>query len=157
MKSVLQLTVLDRPGVLDRVVGLIRRRNWNIDSMTVGDLGEGLSLMTFLLEGRGLDMQALGEHLEDMDAVQAWRVGGEDGGVMRELLLFQVPEADAALAGKDGVRVLARAGGTLVCEYTDAPSRVDAFVQQLRALHLPCARSGPLSLPNQADKEASDG
>ncbi len=43
--------VEDRPGVLDRVASLFRRRNYNIDSLNVGQTNEaGVSRMTIVCE-----------------------------------------------------------------------------------------------------------
>ncbi|MBI3967338.1 MAG: acetolactate synthase small subunit, partial [Chloroflexi bacterium] len=43
----------DEPGVLARVVGLFRRRNFNIESLTVGhtDL-PGISRLTLVVDGQ---------------------------------------------------------------------------------------------------------
>lgn len=157
MKKILQMLAVDHPGVLDRIVGLIRRRNWNIDSLTAGEIGDGLTQITFLLEGRDMDIASLGEHLEDMDAVRAWHTLEEGRNMLRELLLFGVPNARRALAERPGVRILSEQNGMLSCEYTDVPSGVDAFAQTLREARLPFARSGPLSPPTPQDKETEHG
>jgi acetolactate synthase-1/3 small subunit len=42
----------DKPGVLNRVAGMLRRRNFNIDSLQVGHSEEpGISRMTFVVNG----------------------------------------------------------------------------------------------------------
>lgn len=153
MKKVLQMLAYDQPGVLDRIVGLIRRRNWNIDSLTAGEIGDGLTQITFLLEGRDMDIASLGEHLEDMDAVRVWHTLEEGSHTLRELLLFGVPSDRRALAERPGVRILSEQDRMLLCEYTDMPSGVDAFAKTLRAEGLPCTRSGPLSPPVPQEKE----
>lgn len=52
MKHTLVAWMKDKPGVLNRVAGMIRRRNFNIDSLQVGHSEEpGISRMTFVVDG----------------------------------------------------------------------------------------------------------
>ncbi|MEE8401138.1 MAG: acetolactate synthase small subunit, partial [Candidatus Hydrothermarchaeaceae archaeon] len=49
---VLVALVEDRPGVMQRVSGLFRKRNFNIDSITVGHSEkEGISRITLMVRG----------------------------------------------------------------------------------------------------------
>jgi acetolactate synthase-1/3 small subunit len=50
--------VEDKPGVLNRVSGLFGRRNFNIESLTVGHTeNPGVSRMTFVVNGTERDIQ----------------------------------------------------------------------------------------------------
>lgn len=52
MKHTLVAWMRDKPGVLSRVSGLLRRRNFNIDSLQVGPCETaGISRMTFIVDG----------------------------------------------------------------------------------------------------------
>lgn len=52
MKHTLVAWMKDRPGVLSRVASMVRRRNFNIDSLQVGHSEEpGISRMTFVVDG----------------------------------------------------------------------------------------------------------
>ena len=52
MKYTLVAWMRDKPGVLNRVSGMLRRRNFNIDSLQVGHSEvEGISRMTFVVDG----------------------------------------------------------------------------------------------------------
>lgn len=52
MKHTLVAWMKDRPGVLSRVASMVRRRNFNIDSLQVGHSEEpGISRMTFIVDG----------------------------------------------------------------------------------------------------------
>src|SRR6476620_334968 len=52
MKHTLVAWMRDKPGVLNRVSGLLRRRNFNIDSLKVGYSEQtGISRMTFVVDG----------------------------------------------------------------------------------------------------------
>ncbi|MCX8170216.1 MAG: acetolactate synthase small subunit, partial [Candidatus Methanomethyliaceae archaeon] len=49
---IISALVEDRPGVLFRVTSLIRRRNFNIDTITVGSTErEGISRITLTMRG----------------------------------------------------------------------------------------------------------
>ena len=51
MKHTLLAWMRDKPGVLNRVSGMLRRRNFNIDSLTVGRTHkEHVSRMTIVLD-----------------------------------------------------------------------------------------------------------
>ena len=51
MHHTLVALVEDKPGVLNRVASLFRRRNFNIESLTVGHTDKpGVSRMTFVME-----------------------------------------------------------------------------------------------------------
>ena len=141
MKKILETRVSNRPGVLDRIVGLIRRRGWNIGSLTVGELDGSITQITMLLEGRDIDIDSLGEYLDEMDAVHSWRTLTEQADVLRELLLFCMPDGQAV---PEGARVIRAQGGVQYCEVTDMPSGIDTRVQALHAQGISCVRSGPL-------------
>ena len=52
MKHTLIAWMRDKPGVLNRVAGLLRRRNFNIDSLQVGHSEiPGISRMSFVVNG----------------------------------------------------------------------------------------------------------
>ena len=56
--------VEDHPGVLNRVVSLLRRRSFNIDSITVGHSEQpGVSRMTIVVRGTDADIEQAGKQL----------------------------------------------------------------------------------------------
>ena len=58
MDRTLVAWVEDKPGVLNRVSGLFGRRNFNIESLTVGHTEKpGVSRMTFVVNGTERDIQ----------------------------------------------------------------------------------------------------
>src|SRR5438045_8505878 len=66
MKSrhVLSVLVEDHPGVLNRVVSLLRRRSFNIDSITVGHSEQpGVSRMTIVVNGKNEEVEQVGKQL----------------------------------------------------------------------------------------------
>ena len=50
MKRVITVTVINQSGVLNRVTGLLMKRQFNIESITVGHTEQpGISKMTFIV------------------------------------------------------------------------------------------------------------
>ena len=57
----------DKPGVLNRVTGLFGRRNFNIESLTVGHSEQkGISRMTFVARGNERDLQQVQTQLDKL-------------------------------------------------------------------------------------------
>jgi acetolactate synthase-1/3 small subunit len=91
MKHTLVAWMRDKPGVLNRVSGMLRRRNFNIDSLQVGHSETpGISRMTFVVDGN--------EHMVDQVITQLRKVVDvtrveditERPSVAREMALIRV-------------------------------------------------------------------
>ena len=83
--------VQDRPGVLNKVAGMIRRRGFNISSLTVGHSETvDYSRMTFVVEG---DDQIIDQVIKQLskiiEVVKVSDISNEDV-VVRELALIKV-------------------------------------------------------------------
>ena len=83
--------VEDRPGVLNRVASLFRRRGFNIDSLAVGTTEEpGISRMTIVVASEnGIVDQVQKQLAKLIDVVEVADLTGEDS-VIRELALIKV-------------------------------------------------------------------
>jgi acetolactate synthase-1/3 small subunit len=83
--------VLDRPGVLNRVVSMVRRRGFNITSLAVGHAeSPGLSRMTFVVEGDAPTIEQVTKQLRKLiDVVKVTDLSGENT-ISRELALMRV-------------------------------------------------------------------
>ena len=83
--------VEDRPGVLNRVASLFRRRGFNIDSLAVGTTEEpGISRMTIVVASEnGIVDQVQKQLAKLIDVVEVADLTGEDA-VIRELALVKV-------------------------------------------------------------------
>ena len=74
----------DKPGVLNRVAGMLRRRNFNIDSLQVGHSETpGISRMTFVVNGNQHMVDQVIQQLRKivdvtLDSLIVQIVGGED-------------------------------------------------------------------------------
>ena len=83
--------VEDRPGVLNRVASLFRRRGFNIDSLAVGTTEEpGISRMTIVVASEnGIVDQVQKQLAKLIDVIEVADLTGEDT-VIRELALVKV-------------------------------------------------------------------
>lgn len=161
----------DRAGVLHRTVSLLRRRQFNIASLSVGHSEmPGISRMTLVVDTA--DVTQVVKQLDRLVDVLVVRDVTEAPSVQRETALAKVAVEEEALFGlitmvRDaGARVLDVAGGSMVVEITDSPARVDAFVEELRAMGLrELMRTGRLAMMRgqadlsrpQAFREQGDG
>ena len=83
--------VQDKPGVLNRVSSMFRRRGFNIASLAVGRSEQrGLSRMTFVVEGDEFTVEQVTKQLNRLiDIIKVSELNEEDI-VVRELALIQV-------------------------------------------------------------------
>ena len=91
MKQTVAALVEDRPGVLNRIASLFRRRGFNIDSLAVGPTEEpGISRMTIVVDGDdGIVEQVEKQLYKLIDVVKVADLTSEDT-VVRELALIKV-------------------------------------------------------------------
>jgi len=87
--------VEDRPGVLNRIASLFRRRGYNIASLAVGPSEEpSLSRMTFVVEGDNAVVEQVTKQLNKLiDVVKVIDISQEET-VTRELALIKVKAKD---------------------------------------------------------------
>lgn len=83
--------VQDKPGVLNRVSSMFRRRGFNISSLAVGQSEEpDLSRMTFVVEGTDKVVEQMTKHLHKLvDVIKVSDISDQNI-VSRELALIKV-------------------------------------------------------------------
>ena len=88
--------VQDRPGVLNRVASLFRRRGFNITSLAVGQCEQPrLSRMTFVVEGDDATVEQVTKQLNKLIEIIRVSEISEDEIVARELALVKVHSTPA--------------------------------------------------------------
>ena len=91
MKHTLIAWMEDKPGVLNRVAGLFRRRNYNIESLTVGHSETlGISRMTFVVDGDARQLSQVQTQLAKLINVTEVQDVTDEPTVIRELALVKV-------------------------------------------------------------------
>lgn len=138
-KHTLIAYVEDVPGVLNRVASLFRRRNFNIDSLTVGRTEQtGVSRMTVVVDATDAGARIVEANLYKL--VNVLRVDDltDKSALMRELALFKVkvtPQTRSEilqLADVFRARVVDVDEATLVIEVTGTPEKIGKFDLILR-------------------------
>jgi acetolactate synthase-1/3 small subunit len=146
--------VEDRPGVLNRVVSLFRRRGYNIESLTVGRTGRpGVSRITLVVEADADTARRIEANLYKL--VNVLYVADVTGApaIVRELALVKVA------AGSDRraelfqlcqlfhARVADVAADSLSIELAGAQDEIDRLVEVLRPFGLvEMVRTGAIAM-----------
>ena len=128
----------DRPGVLDRVASLFRRRGYNIESLTVGHTDKaGVSRMTIVMDGTDTTARLMEANLYKLVNVLRVEDVTYQPTVNRDLALIKV-RADADVRAQVlqvcevfRARVVDIAPGALVVEITGTEDKIEGLVDVL--------------------------
>jgi acetolactate synthase-1/3 small subunit len=128
----------DKPGVLNRVAGLFRRRNFNIESLAVGPSETpGISRMTFVVDGDSRQLRQVQTQLSKLINVTAVQDVTDEPTVIRELALVKVQATSAnraeilQLVDIYRASIIDVAMDSLVIQITGPEERVDSLINLL--------------------------
>jgi acetolactate synthase-1/3 small subunit len=138
MKHTMIAWMEDKPGVLNRVAGLFRRRSFNIESLTVGHSEEaGISRMTFVVDADDRELRQVQTQLSKLVNVTAVEDVTGEPTVMRELALVKVGTTSEnraeimQLVDIYRARIVDVAIDSLVIQITGPEDRVDSLIKLL--------------------------
>ena len=141
MRHTFVALVEDKPGVLNRVTTLFRRRAFNIESLTVGHTERpGISRMTIVLDADPASAQRLVGHLYKLVNVIQVEDVAERPTVNRDLALVKVQAAGEARASvlrivdETRAHVVDTGDQTMTLEITGEPEHVDRVIGRLEPL-----------------------
>ncbi len=154
MKHTLVALMEDKPGVLNRVSGLFRRRNYNIESLSVGHSEvPGISRMTIVVDGDDRIVDQVVKQLEKLINVTAVVNVSQQPAVVRELALIKVKAAPGTrteimeLINVFRARVVDVGAASLMVEITGPEDRVNSLIGLLQPYGIQeLARSGRLAM-----------
>jgi len=161
---IISATVEDRPGVLFKVTSLIRRRGFNIATITVGSTEkEKVSRITITMGGDVRVVEQLVKQLSKIPDVVKITELTLDESVYRELALVKVVAQDQQkrsdilnyLTIFRG-RVIDASKDSLIVEIVGSPGKIDAFLDLMKSFGIAeMARTGMVALARGA-KPTSD-
>jgi len=138
-KHTLIALVDDKPGVLNRIVSLLRRRSFNIQSLTVGGSEHpGLSRMTVVVAGDSAVVEQVRKQLDKLiSVVKVSDITNEDM-VARELALIKVKATASTRSEIMQIVDIFRANivdvalDSLTVEVTGDESKMESLIDLLR-------------------------
>jgi len=139
MERTLIAWVEDKPGVLNRVASLFRRRAFNIESLTVGHTEQlGISRMTIVVDSDRTDVQKVAQNLYKLVNVIRVEDVTDQRAVMRDLALIRVRTNNGSrsevmqLVDTFRARVVDVGLNTLMIEVTGTEEKVEGLVEVIR-------------------------
>jgi acetolactate synthase-1/3 small subunit len=155
MKQVLIALVEDKPGVLNRVASLFRRRNFNIESLVVGHSEiPGTSRLTIVTdEEELLRRNIIKENLRKLINVIDVEDITDSPSVIREHALIKVKVDGSTRSEVSNLvdmyrgRIVDVGSKSLVIEMTGEPQKIDSIIEVLAPFGvLEIARAGKVAL-----------
>jgi len=154
MQTTFIVHVEDQPGVLTRVTSLIRRRGFNIESLTVGHTERpGVSRMTIVMDSDERAVPRIEANLYKLVNVISVENITTQPAVFRDLAMIKVAATEASrgpimqLVDVFRARVVDVSPESLIIEITGTEEKIIGFVEMLRPYGvLEMARTGRLAM-----------
>jgi acetolactate synthase-1/3 small subunit len=139
MKHTIVALMEDHPGVLNRVVSMFRRRNFNIESLTVGHTDQaGISRMTIVVDGTDLHVEQVTKQMHKIvDVLKITDLTAEKS-VISELSLIKVSTNNASrseiiqLVDIYKARIVDVSADSLMLEVTGPEEKIDSLINLMR-------------------------
>lgn len=153
-QRVISFIVSNQPGVLCRISGLISRRGFNIDSLTVGVTSDpALSRMTIVMSADDAVIEQVIKQLDKQLDVKAIKEIPQDQGTLREIALVKVNMS--GIDRTDFMKEVSERGGivldigqtTATVQFTGTIAFINECVDMLRKYGIvEVARTGMVAL-----------
>jgi acetolactate synthase I/III small subunit len=154
MRHVLSALVMNQPGVLAHVAGMLASRAFNIDSLAVGETENSeLSRMTFVVSGDDAVLQQVRKQLEKIvTVVRVLDYSGEEF-VERDLMLIKIRADNQTRADVKQLaeifrgRIVDVSTEHVMVEISGTESKIQAFIEMVRPFGiLELVRTGRIAL-----------
>ena len=146
--------VENKPGVLNRVASLFRRRNFNIESLNVGRTeNPDVSRMTIVMESQGVDARKVEANLYKLVNVLDVQDVTNQPTVMRDLALIKVsakPEMRSEIANLANIfraKIVDVAPDSVIVEIAGTEEKIEGLVELLRPIGITeMVRTGQIAM-----------
>lgn len=141
-KHIVVALVENKPGVLNRVASLFRRRNFNVDSLTVGRTHKPhISRMTIVVDATRADAKRIAANLFKLiNVIDVSNVSNEPH-VSRDLALIKVRSDDAdsrnnltLICERYPARIVDIGPEVAIVEITAQEDQVEGLIEELRPI-----------------------
>lgn len=139
MRHVLSALVMNQPGVLAHISGMLASRAYNIDSLAVGATeNEEFSRLTFVVNGDEKVLDKVRKQLEKLVTVVTVQDYANKEYVERDLMLMKVSTAGSRrseileLVDVFRGRVVDVGPDHLMVEVSGRESKIEAFIERMR-------------------------
>jgi acetolactate synthase-1/3 small subunit len=165
IKHTLVALVEDKPGVLNRVANLFRRRGFNIDSITVGHSEKpDISRMTIVVDGSGASVEQVRKQLDKLiETVKVQDITNE-GIVAREMALVKVKATTTTRSEIMQIVDIFRANivdvsmESLIIEVTGDEEKLDSLLNLLRTFEIKeVVRTGRIAMTRGSSTTSEAG
>jgi acetolactate synthase-1/3 small subunit len=154
--------VEDKPGVLNRVASLFRRRSFNIESLTVGHTDKpGVSRMTIVTEADSITAVHIEANLYKLVNVLRVENITEENAVVRDLALIKVRAAESTRPQVLQVvdvfrgRVVDVTSESLIVEVTGTEDKIEGMIEVLEPYGIiEMVRTGLVAMNRGSDAPA---
>lgn len=161
MKRVITVTVINQSGVLNRVTGLLMKRQFNIESITVGHTEQpNFSKMTFVvhIEDESKIEQLIKQLSKQIDVLKVNDIT-EKAIVLRELALIKVVSPPNLRMEMNAIvepfrpQVVDTSKNVVTYEVIGHPEKIDAFIELIRPYGIKeLTRTGATAAVREAQK-----
>ncbi len=154
MKHVLSALVMNQPGVLAHISGMLASRNYNIDSLAVGATETPeFSRITFVVNGNEKTLEQVRKQLDKIvTVVQVQDFSGEDF-VERDLMLMKVSSGEGRRSEIREIvdifrgRIVDVGASHVMIEISGRENKIEAFIERMREFGiLEMVRTGRIAL-----------
>ncbi|MCR4851362.1 MAG: acetolactate synthase small subunit [Lachnospiraceae bacterium] len=161
MKKIYSVLVENRSGVLCKVAGLFSRRNFNIDSLAVGETDDrSVSRMTIVSSGDSRTIEQVEKQLNKKLDVIKVKTFFEDESICRELLFLKVKYNKTNR--RDimenceimGAKIVDMSTNLMLIQMCDTPERIQILLDMFKSVSIvEIARTGCLALQKCTETE----